>query len=507
MSEQPPLVTAPPGGLVPTELAGVAPGSDLGDRAARGAGVTLSAQVARMVLQVVAIVVLAHLLNPRDYGLVAIVVVVIGVGEIFRDFGLTTAAIQARTLSREEQDNLFWVNAGIGVALSLLVFAAAGLLASAFGQPVVAPIARALAVTFTLNGLATQYRADLTRRLQFGRLAATEISCQVVGLGVAVALAAEGAGYWALVAQQLVQLALGLVLVAWFAHWLPRRPHRDVSLRPFLRVGFNLAATEVIYYLSNNLDTLTIGLRFSSASLGVYTRGFQLLMTPLNQLRAPATTVALPILSRLQDDMQRAGEYLRRAQLILGYTIVPALAVAAGASVPTVALLLGPQWSGVAPVLTLFAIAGACQTLAYIGFWVYLSRGLARELFRYTMVTLVLQAACIIVGSVWGIVGVAAGYAVAAVLEWPLSLSWLSRRTSIPLADLLHGAWRILACSVPMGLAAFGAARLLAGAPAVLGVLGALVAGAACLALASRVRTVHSDLAGVLGFGRRMMHR
>ena len=156
-------------------------------------------------------------------------------------------------------------------------------------------------------------------------------------------------------------------------------------------------------------------------------------MTPLNQLRAPATDVALPVFARLGDDHARAAEYLKRGQLAFGYTIVPAMAAVVGA--------VRPDRGGPARVRTGPASRRSsrcsrsprrCQTLAYIGFWVYVSRGLATQLFRYTVLTLFLQLACISIGSIWGVVGVAAGYATAAVLEWPLSLMWLSRLTPIP---------------------------------------------------------------------------
>lgn len=479
--------------------------NSLGGRAARGAAITLAGQAARILLQTASVVVLARILVPKDYGLMAMVLVVVGVGEILRDFGLSMAAIRAPELSAAQQNNLFWVNGGIGLVLSLVAFSAAGLFAEIFNQPALTGMVRVLCITFTVNGLASQYRADLNRRMLFGRLSVSDVAGQAVGLGVAVTSAVLGAGYWALVAQQLTQVTTALVLLVVFAGWLPRAPRRSVDIRPFLRVGWNLMATQAIYYLSNNLDTITIGLRFSSSTLGLYNRGFQLVMTPLNQLRSPATTVALPVLTRLHGDYQRAGEYIRRSQLALGYTIVAGLSIGAGAATPVVALLLGSKWAHVVPVFSLLAIAGACSTLSYVGFWVYVSRGLTRDLMRYTLVTLVLQALCIVIGSQWGMVGVAAGYAVAAGLEWPLSLTWLSRITVIPLHDLMHGALRIVSCAFLAGIAAAAAAHATNTEPAIIGCLAAAAAGVgvygAAVLLAHPVR---ADLAGVAAFGRRV---
>ncbi|WP_149202338.1 lipopolysaccharide biosynthesis protein [Actinotalea subterranea] len=443
--------TAGPGGApeaAPGGAPGGAPGdptsAPLGARAARGAVVTIGGQAIRMVVQVVSVVLLARMLSPHDYGLVAMVLAVVGIGEIFRDFGLSSAAIQAKTLSRAQRDNLFWLNSGMGLLLSVLAFAAAGPLATLYGEPELVPVARALAVTFLLSGLATQYRADLNRHLRFALLAAVDVAAPVVGLAVALTFALLDAGYWALVAQQ-VSVALTLLVgAAIAARWVPRLPRRDADMRGLLRFGWNLLATQVIGYAGNNVDSLVIGLRFGAGPLGLYNRAFHLLMTPLSQLRSPTTTVALPVLSRLREEPARFDEFVRRGQLALGYTLVVGLGLVVAGADPLTDVLLGSQWTEVAPVIRLLAVAGVFQTLAYVGYWVYLACGLTDVLLRYTMVSVALKVACIVVGSQWGIVGAAAGYALAPALSWPLSLWWLSRHTRFPLRTLLLGAGRVL---------------------------------------------------------------
>jgi PST family polysaccharide transporter len=483
------------------------PAADLGRVAARGAGVTLAAQSVRIVLQLASVVVLARLLAPRDYGLLAVGLVVVGVGEVVRDLGLTTAAIRAPQLTDRQRDGLFWVSTAAGVLLALLVTAAAGPLAAGFGEPELAPVLRVLALTFVLNGLAAQYRAGLTRELRFGAVAGCDLLAQAVALGAAVTAAAAGAGYWALVVQQLVQGVVVLSAAVAAARWLPGLPRRGAGLRPLLRFGGGVAATQLVHYLGNNLDTLALGLRAGPAALGVYTRGFQLLMTPLNALRSPATTVAVPVLSRLQDDLPRSAEYLRRAQLALGATLVAGMALGAGVAAPLVDLLLGSRWAQVAPVLALLAVAGSAQTLAFVGHWVYLSRGLSGALLRYTLLTLVLKAACIAVGSAHGVVGVAAGYATAAVLEWPLSLWWLSRITVLPVRELLRGALRITACALVGGTAAFLATQPTASWPSAGRVVAGLAAGLAAYALLALLPGIRADLRGVVSWGRLMVGR
>lgn len=420
-------------------------GQSIGASAARGAAVTFAGQLARMVLQIASVIVLARFLAPEEYGLVTMVLVIVGVGEIFRDFGLSTAAVRAPTLSEQQRVNLFWINTGIGLVLGGAFLAAAPLLEAAYGEPGLVPLAQALAGIFVLNGLATQLRADLNRRMKFATLAGIDVGAQGAGFAVAVVLAVLGAGPWALVAQHLVQATVVLGALAVAARWRPGLPRRGEPMRPLLAFGWNLVASQLLGYLGNNIDNLVIGGRLGPGALGLYNRAYTLVMTPIGQVRAPSTTVALPVLSRLLDQPERFARFVRRGQLALAYPVMVVVAIVVGTAGPATRLLLGPDWTGIAPLVQLLAAAALFQTLAYVGYWVYLACGLSAELMRYTLVTTVLKIVLVVVGSRWGVVGVAAGYAVAPALAWPLSIWWLSRLAPIPAGDLVRGALRVLA--------------------------------------------------------------
>ncbi|MFY0407471.1 lipopolysaccharide biosynthesis protein [Solicola sp. PLA-1-18] len=484
------------------------PAAGLGTRAARGAVVTMTGQVGRIAVQVLSVVVLARLLLPSDYGLLAMVVAVVGVAEVFRDFGLSSAAIQAKNLSSVQRSNLFWINTGIGVLLACVAAAAAPLVADLYDEPRLVDMTRVLALTFVLNGLSTQYRADLNRRMLFMRLAVADTVGPATALVVAVCCALLGAGYWALVAQQLTQAAVMLVVVVANARWAPNLPRRHVDMEGLLRFGWNLVGTQLIGYAANNLDSVIIGSRFGAASLGSYNRAFQLLMTPLNQIRAPSTTVALPVLSRLQDERERFDFFVRRGQLALGYTLVPGLALVIGGAGPVTELFLGERWASVEPILRLLACAGIFQTLSYVGYWVYLAKGLTRDLFQYSLITAAIKVTCILVGSTWGVVGVAAGYALAPALAWPLSLWWLSRRADLSSRPLYGGAARIVLTGVVAAAGSATASVLTEGLPAYVG-LGAAVIGTVLTVgvLLLVVRPVRRDVAALVTMGREAVRR
>ncbi len=433
---------------------------DLAHSAARGALVTMAAQAARIVLQLVSVVVLARLLSPHDYGLLAIALVVVGLGEIFRDFGLTSASVQAPTLSTGQRDNLFWVNSALGLVLAGIVFISAGPIASVSDTPELSGIVRTLSSVFVINGFATQYRAQLMRALRFKALAITDVVSAAIALIIAIIAALLGAGYWALIIQQLTTATILLLMLLFFGRWIPGRLSRHDKIGALLRFGWHLVATNLINYASGKIDTILIAANFGTVQLGVYNRSFQLVMTPLSQVRSPITNVALPVFSRAQTDRAQFNSFVVAGQLALGYVLGIPLLLICGMAEPVVAIMLGQQWGDAVTPLRCFAIAGTLTTMSFVGYWVYVSRGLSKQLLYYSLVATGLRVICVVIGSLFSMEAVALGFAVSAALEWPLSIFWLSRITVIPVRALYAGASRILVVSGSAALAAWAVSSI-----------------------------------------------
>lgn len=460
--------------------------------AARGTAVTVGAQGVRFVLQMAALVVLARLLDPTDFGLVAMVAAVIGVAEIVRDFGLSSAAVQAPTLSRDERTNLFWANTGLGTASSLVALALTPLIAAMYDEPLLRQVVPALAGVFLLSGLATQYRADLGRSLRFGALATADVVSHGVGVAVAIALAALGAGFWALVAQQLVTPAVALVMVAVQAGWLPRWWQRGVSIRHFFRFGAHLLGTQLLGYGTKHIDTVAIGVALGAAPVGFYSRAYQLVMTPLNQVNTPLTRVALPVLSRVHEDPERFAGAVRRTQLVGCYVTATMLAVVAGLATPIVDVVLGAGWEPVAPILAVLAVGGVFRSVSQLSYWMFVASGRPAAQLRLDRWAQPLMMATIVLGVVWGAIGVAVAHAVAYACYWVVGLVVAGRATGVPARPLLvKGVAAVGLTGVPAGLAAWACSLLFdtPWASLAAGLAGAAVALGLVVLLVRPVRT------------------
>lgn len=480
----------------------------LAHSAARGLYFTLGAQLARIVLQLASVAVLARLLTPHDYGLFALVLLIVGAGEVFRDFGLTSASIQAPTLTNGQRSRLFWINTLIGVILATVVYVASWPSAWLANEAALGDLVRALSVLFIINGLATQYRASLLRDLRFKAVAVIDVSAAALGLFGAVAAALATWGFWALAVQQFVTALVALIGAVAVCRWIPSSPLRGEPVGSLVRFGWNVVATNIFMYAGNQVDTLLIATRLGTTSLGFYTRAYQLVMTPVNQIRGPINSVAQPVFARVQSDPERFPRYVTAGQLALGYSVGLALAVLAALASPVVTLMLGPTWTQSAPLLALFCVAAFFSNVSLIGYWVYVSRGLVNQLFRYSLVSLTVKVTCLLVGSCWGLEGVAAGFALAPAISWPISLFWLSRITTIPVRALYLGAARIISVGVVIAAFTWLSGPLLGGAllpiaQIAIGAVAALIVAASLLA----VPIVRRDGETLLWFGRLMLSR
>ena len=428
----------------------------LGNVAARGGSITLMSQGIRFALQLGSLIVLARLLSPQEFGVVAMVTAITNVMEIVRDFGLSSAVMQAKELNDAERTNLFWANTGIGTGCALVVTLSAPLIVRIYGTSVVGPIVLALGWLFVVSGVNTQFRAELSRSLRFKALAVTDIAAQAGSIAVAISLAAAGAGYWAVVGQQITLVVLTCASNVILCKWRPGRPRRSVSIRRFFRFGGSVLGTNVIAYATNNLDNIAIGIYWGSGPLGLYSRAYQLLMVPLQQVSVPMTRVVLPVLSRVQDQDETYARYVSKAQLVGCYMLASGFAVTAGVSVPLVALLFGPKWSGVAPIFAALAIGGIFRGIGQISYWMYLSRGRADAQLKLYLVTRPIMIGLMIAGLPWGPVGVAIGHSIGFFLFWIISLWTAGRCVRISVRPLFTQATRtLLLISLPAGALAY----------------------------------------------------
>jgi PST family polysaccharide transporter len=427
----PPSIGAPSpeGGLSPdAELATDHLTHDLSRRSRRGGVVLLSAQMMRVLGQVATLVVLARLLPPSAFGLLAMVAAIGAVLDLVKEFGLSAATIQKKDISHAQVSALFWINAGVGAALGLGLFLAAPLLAQFYGQPELEAVTRWLALAFVASGLTVQHWALLRRQMRFGAIASMETVVDLLSFATAIGLAAAGAGYWALVAQRLVSPVL-LMLGSWaLCRWRPARPARTAGVRGLLEFGASVTGSGLAVAFSRSIDQILIGWLWGPALLGLYERTTRLLLLPINTINAPVYAAGMPALSRLTDQPARYRSMFGQVMQKLALLTMPAFALAAVTADWIVRILLGPSWAEAVPLVALFSVSATFLPVLTAVSLLYMTQARTGEMLRATVIDAALCVASILAGLHWGVVGIAASIALVGLLVRTPIAFWLATR-------------------------------------------------------------------------------
>lgn len=434
---------------------------NLAARAVNGAMITLTAQWTRFALQLLGLSILARLLEPSDFGLYAMVLVFSGLAALLGDFGLSIAAMQSQSANRQLRSNLLWLSLVIGLCAAIILFAFAPMIASFYQRPEVAGILRIMCFTFIFQAVLGQFRAELARNLKFPRIAISDVSSQVLGLAVAIGLAWNDYGYWALVAQQLsIALSL-LVLLAITSHWWPSLPRRENGMAPLLTFAARTGGVQLLNYLTSNVDTLLVGRYYGPATTGAYSQAFQITKVPMTQIATPLTQVAVPTLSRIHGT-QAFAQYVQRMQVLIGYALGGAMVAIAALATPIVQIMLGPGWDEVPPIVIALSIGGYFQALGFGYYWTFLAADLTAIQLRVALVTRPAVIGLLFVGVHYGAAGVALAGSCGLALNWLALTVFALPRSGVKVSEMMSASFRPLVVLLPMGLAAFLATRFTA---------------------------------------------
>ncbi|WP_314505822.1 lipopolysaccharide biosynthesis protein [uncultured Microbacterium sp.] len=410
--------------------------------ARNGALTLLAGQWGKYLLQLASFVVLARLIPPEAFGQLAMVTSIVGIATVFNDLGLSLAALQRESLSRAEKSNLFWLNTAVGLVMCGLVAAAAPAIAALYDDPTLAPVCLALSTTFLFGGISAQHRVEINRRNRYSALAAVDLISQLVAFGVAILLAMLSLGVWALVGQAVAASLFSAVLAIGLARWLPGWWSRGTPVRPFLRFGIPTLLVQLVNYVSTNVDNVVVGREFGASSLGIYSRAFQLISLPIQQLVSPLTRVAIPYLAAFAVDRDRSRLQLaaQRVQGILTTTLLGALSLLASLISPVIVILLGREWVEAAPLVQILAVGAAFQCLGYLYYWLFLSVARTKLLLLAELPGRAILIA--LVCTMWplGIYAVAWSVVVGQFLVWATGTLFFLRRIGIHWTPLVRVA-------------------------------------------------------------------
>ena len=391
---------------------------DLDSKIRTGVAWTGLTQVGGQLAYLVIAVILTRLLSPQDFGLVGMILVFTGFATVFTDMGFGAALVQKLDLQQHHMNAVFWLSLAVGALITLIMAAAAPLIASFYGLPALQPLTVAISLIFFINAFATVKVALLQKAMDFRTLAAAQLTGTVLSGLVAIWLAFAGFGVWSIVALYVVN-AIVYVVVLWIiAPWRPNLSLKLDALKELSKFSRNLLGFSAFNYWTRNGDNLLIGRYVGSAALGIYSRSYTILLVPVWQISGVISNVMFPAFSAIQKDVERVREMYLKSISVISLLTFPLTLGLLVLSQSFVLALFGDKWAAMIPILQVFSLLAVIQSIGTTFSWIYQSQGRTDIMFRWGLVAGSISIISFVVGLQWGALGVAVAYTVANFLLW-----------------------------------------------------------------------------------------
>jgi PST family polysaccharide transporter len=367
---------------------------------------------ARQALALVGVSILGRLLGPDAYGLIGMSALITNFLLNFKDLGTGSAIIQRQQISQRLLSSLFWMNCGIGVVLTAIVFGVSFPAAQFFHEPRVTPIMQVLSVSFLITAMGVVHNSILQREMRFHHLGLSDFTASFAGYVVAIGCALSGFGVWSLVCGNLVNMTTASAMYFALSRWRPTLVVDSSELKSIAGFSLNLSGFALVNYFARNADNLVIGRVLGSGPLGYYQMAYNLMLFPIQNISSVIAWALFPSFARIQDDDARFRSAYTRSCMLIGFLTFPVMAGIGVVADPFIRTLLGPKWIPVIPVFQILVPVGVVQSIQTTVGQIYLSKGRTDWMFRWGIVATTCLVLSFIVGVRWGITGVAASYAI-----------------------------------------------------------------------------------------------
>ena len=380
---------------------------DLKTRSVKGGFSTLGAQAISFIMSTGQTAIMARLLTPEDYGLVAMTAVVTGLIVTLGNLNLSVAVIQKDHIKQSEVSSAFWLNLLALAGIALLIILISPLLAYIYNEPRVVNISLVSALGIFIGSLSMQHDALLKRQMQFKLTTRIQLISSFTSLLSGIVLAYLGFGYWAIVISGVVYPLVSTISVWLVCDWRPNLKFSLADSLPFLKFGAQVSGFDFFNYFARNSDNFFIGKFVGSTGLGIYSKAYSLLALPITQLRGPLNAVALPALSSLQNNEEKYMVFYRQYLFLLAFISMPVVTYMAVFSEEIILIVLGDQWTRAGYIFKILAISAFIHPVLGPTGLILITSGKVKKHLRIGIINAVAMVVGFAIGVNWGIEGVA----------------------------------------------------------------------------------------------------
>lgn len=360
---------------------------------------------------------LARLLAPEDYGIIAMPMIFLGLAQVFIDSGFANALVRKPNLTENDLSTAFWFNVFVGLVCYVVLFISSSAIASFYDTPILAPILKITALSTLFNPLCTVQQAILTRSIDFKKQAHVSIVGAILGGCFGVFLAYNNYGVWALALSQCLSSLYRVVMLWIITKWKPILSWSSDSFKYLWGFGSKLMFSGILETLYQNMYTLVIGKVYSSSSLGYYTRAQHFAQFPSLNIYGILRRVTLPVLSSIQSDETKTIRVFEKILRVTVFIIFPLMFFLIAISEPMIKILLTDKWIQTVPILQVLSFAMMSIPVDALNLSLLTVKGRSDLFLRLEIIKKIIGLAILIIAIKYGIIVLCSGYALYCVIE------------------------------------------------------------------------------------------
>jgi len=396
-------------------------------------------------------IILARLLLPEEFGLIAMLTIFMAIAQSFINSGFGQALIQKQDVTHIDECSIFYFNIFVGILAAACLCLAAPRIAAFYNQPLLTPLTYALSLNLIINAFGLVQTTLLTKHIDFKTQLKVSMIATMLSGTIGVTMAYKGFGVWSLVVQSLTSTLFRTILLWFFNTWRPSLIFSLTSLRTMFAFGSRLLASGLLDTLFTNIYLVVIGKLFSPVSLGFYTRAKGLQQLPVSNLSSIISRVTFPVFSSMQDDKPRLKRGVRKALTMLVMINFPLMVGLAVVAKPLVIVLLTEKWLPCVPYLQLLCAVGMLYPLHVINLNVLNAQGRSDLFFRLEIFKKVFITVSILATYRWGIEAMLLGQIVTSCIAYYLNSYYSGKILKYPIFEQIKDLFPYLAASVVMG--------------------------------------------------------
>ena len=378
-----------------------------------------SIQIINLILNII----LARLLSPYEFGIIAMITVFVSFMDLFKDFGFGSVLISQKNVDDLDYSTVFWANLMTGIILAFLLYSSRFLVSSFYNEPILEKLIIVISLIFVIQAFNFVHVVKLKKKLDYRKLSIVGILSTVFSGSIGIIFALTGYGVWSLIFKTLTFAVIYLILI-WTIHsWRPSFKFSIARIKFYLKSGLALISTKVVNYFSKNIDSALIGKFLGASPLGIYNRAFSIMSYPVHQITGVLSSVLFPSLSIIQNDIKRVKEVFLKATQITSFIIFLILGLLFVNAREFVLLLLGERWGELIPILKILIFPAALQSICLLTENIFRSQNKYVLEFKLNTINSFFSIISIVIGLQFGIIGVSKAILFSTILTTIITLS------------------------------------------------------------------------------------